>query len=174
MLGRLWSRCLSVWIGNFQRIFTWSFLTTFFWSCPPVFIVLQVVFSTYGPVYYFSHIAMSLSVLNPCELTAATGDMCHGFWMLFAQPAFQILHSVVDLVCHCPGIEGLLLSCHDQSLSLSSSGNSSSCISSSGNSSSSCINSSGNNSSSNICISGSGNSSSGSSSSSQWRILRGG
>ena len=94
--------------------------------------------------------------------------------MLFAQPAFQILHSVVDLVCHCPGIEGLLLSCHDQSLSLSSSGNSSGCISSSGNSSSSCINSSGNNSSSNICISGSGNSSSGSSSSSQWRILRGG
>ena len=22
----------------------------------------------------------------------------------------------VDLVCHCPGVEGLLLSCHDQSL----------------------------------------------------------
>ena len=34
--------------------------------------------------------------------------------------ASRILHSVVDLVCHCPGAEGLLLSCHDQSLGVSS------------------------------------------------------
>ena len=59
---------------------------------------------------------MSLSVLGPCEFAAATGDMCHGFCMLFAQPASWILHSVVDLACHCPGVEGLLLSCNDQSL----------------------------------------------------------
>ena len=45
---------------------------------------------------------MSLSVLSSCELGAAAEDMCHGLCMLLAQPAFWILHSVVDLVCHCP------------------------------------------------------------------------
>ena len=63
---------------------------------------------------------MSLSLLGLCELAAATGDLCHGFCMLFAQPASWILDNVVDLVCHCPGVEGLLLSCHDQSLSVCS------------------------------------------------------
>ena len=59
---------------------------------------------------------VSLSVLDPCELVAATGDMCYGFCMLFAQPEFWILHRVVDIVYHCLSVEGLLLSCHDQSL----------------------------------------------------------
>ena len=59
---------------------------------------------------------MSFSVFGPCELAAATDDMCHRFCMLLAQPASGILHNLVDLVCHCTGVEGLLLSCHDQSL----------------------------------------------------------
>ena len=59
---------------------------------------------------------MSLSVLGPCELAAAAGDMCHGFFMLFVQPASWILNSVVHLVYHGPGVEGLLLSWHYQSL----------------------------------------------------------
>ena len=63
---------------------------------------------------------MSLSALGPCELAATAGDMCHGFCMLLAQPASWILHSVVDLVCHCPGVEGLLLSRHDQSFGVCS------------------------------------------------------
>ena len=41
---------------------------------------------------------MSFSVLGPCELAATTDDMCHGFCMLFAQPASWILHSVVVIV----------------------------------------------------------------------------
>ena len=88
----------------------------FFWFYSPVFTVLKIVLSTYCPVYYWGHTVVSLSVFNPCELATAAGDMCHGFCMLFAQPASWILHSVVDRVCHCPGVEGLLLSCHDQSL----------------------------------------------------------
>ena len=59
---------------------------------------------------------MPLHVLGPCKLAAAAGDMSSGFCMLFAQPESGILHSVVELVCHCPGVEGLLLNCHDQSL----------------------------------------------------------
>ena len=41
MSGRLWSKCLSVWMGKSQRILAWSFLTTFFWFYPPVFTVLK-------------------------------------------------------------------------------------------------------------------------------------
>ena len=63
---------------------------------------------------------MSFRVLDPCDLAAAAGDMSHGLCMLLAQLASGILHSVVDLVCHCPGVEGLLLSCHDQSLGVCS------------------------------------------------------
>ena len=76
----------------------------------------EVVISTYGPVYYSSHIVASFSVLGSCKLDAAADDMCYGLCMLLAQPASGILHSVVDFVCHCPGVEGLFLSCHDQSL----------------------------------------------------------
>ena len=47
-------------------------------------------------------------------------DMCHGFCMLLAQPASGILHSAVDLVCHCLGVESLLLSCHEQSFGVCS------------------------------------------------------
>ena len=46
--------------------------------------------------------------------------MSHGVCMLLAQPASGILHSVVDLVCHCSGVEGLLLRGHDQSLGVCS------------------------------------------------------
>ena len=88
----------------------------FFWFCPPVFTVLNIVLSTYSPVSYWSHIVVSLSLLDPCELVAAIGDMCYGFCMLFAQTEFCILHSVVDIVYHCLSVEGLLLSWHDQSL----------------------------------------------------------
>ena len=82
--------------------------------------MLKVVLRTYGFVYYRPHIVVSLSVLGPCELAAATDDMCHRFCMLLAQPASGILHNLVDLVCHCTGVEGLLLSCHDQSLGVRS------------------------------------------------------
>ena len=67
-------------------------------------------------LYIIEATLLSFSVLGPYKLAATTGDMCHGFCTLFAQPASWILHSVVDLVCHCPGVESLLLSCHDQSL----------------------------------------------------------
>ena len=63
---------------------------------------------------------MSLSLINPSELAAAADDMCHGLCMLLAKPVSGILHSVIDLVCHCPGVEGQLLSCHDQSLGVCS------------------------------------------------------
>ena len=63
---------------------------------------------------------MSLHVLDLCELAAAAGDMSHGLCMMLAQLASGILHSVVDLVCHCPGVEGLLLSRHDQSFGVCS------------------------------------------------------
>ena len=116
MSGRLWSRCLLVWVGKSQRILAWSFLTTFFWSYPPVFTVLKILLRTYDPVYYWGHIVVSFSEFGPCELAATAGDKCHSFCMLLAQPASGILHSVVDLVCHCPGVKGLLLSYHDQSL----------------------------------------------------------
>ena len=59
---------------------------------------------------------MSLNLLDPCELVAAIGDMCYGFCMLLAQTEFCILHSVVDIVYHCSGVEDLLLSWHDHSL----------------------------------------------------------
>ena len=59
---------------------------------------------------------MSLSVSGPCKLAAAADDdMRHGLCMLLAQPASGIFYSVVDLVFHCPGVKGPLLSCHDQS-----------------------------------------------------------
>ena len=58
--------------------------------------------------------------LYTIELAAAAGDMSHGLCVLLAQPASGILHSVVDLVCHCSGVEGLLLRGHDQSLGVCS------------------------------------------------------
>ena len=63
---------------------------------------------------------MSLSVLGSCELAAAAEDMCHSFCMLLAQPASGIFHSVVNLVCHCLGVESLFLSCHEQSFGVRS------------------------------------------------------
>ena len=59
---------------------------------------------------------MSFNVLGPCELAAAADEIGHGFCVFFAQPASEILNTLVDLVGHCPGVEGLLLSCHEQSL----------------------------------------------------------
>ena len=47
----------------------------FFWFYPPVLTVLKVVLSTYGPIYYWGHIVVSLSVLGPCELSAVTDDI---------------------------------------------------------------------------------------------------
>ena len=84
----------------------------FFWFYSPVFTVIKVVLSIYSPVYYQGFIVVPLSVLSPCELAAAT-DMCHGLCTLLTQPESRILHSVVDFVSHCPGVEGLLLHCHD-------------------------------------------------------------
>ena len=63
---------------------------------------------------------MSLSVIGSCELVASAGDMRHNLCMLLAQPVFGILHSVVNLVYQCPGVEDLLLSCYDQSLGVRS------------------------------------------------------
>ena len=63
---------------------------------------------------------MSLSAIISCKLAAAVGDMFPGLCMLLAQPTYRILHSVVDSVCHCTGVESLLLSCHDQNLSVRS------------------------------------------------------
>ena len=82
----------------------------FFWFHSPVFAVIKILLGKYGSVYYSGNIVMSLSVLGFCELAAVADYMCQGFCMLFAQPASWILHSVVDLVCHCPGVESLLLS----------------------------------------------------------------
>ena len=105
MSGRLWSRCLSVWMGKSQRILAWSLLTTFFRFYSPVFTVLKIVLSTYGLVYYWVHTVVSFSLFGFCKLAAAAGNMYHGFCMLFAQPASWILHSVVDLVWHWPAVE---------------------------------------------------------------------
>ena len=91
-----------------------------FWFNPAVFNVLKVVLNTHSPVYYWGHLVVSLSVLSPCDLAAAADDMCHGLCMLNAQAASEILHSVVDLVCHCPEAESLLLNYHDQSLGVCS------------------------------------------------------
>ena len=63
---------------------------------------------------------MSIIVLSPCELAAAADVMCHGLYVVLAQPASRILHSVIDLVCHCSSAEGLLMSSHDQSLGVRS------------------------------------------------------
>ena len=71
-------------------------------------------------LYTFEATLLSFSVIGPCELAAAADDMRHGLCMLLAQPTFGMLHSVVDLVCHWPGVEGLLLSSHDQSLDVRS------------------------------------------------------
>ena len=59
---------------------------------------------------------MSLSMLGPGELAATADNMGHSLCMWLAQPASGILHSVVNIVCNCPGVKSLLLSCHDQSL----------------------------------------------------------
>ena len=103
---------ILVWIRKFQRILEWSFLTT-------------LSGFTYQYLLRLAHIALytieasllslNVNVLGSCELAAVADGMCHGFCMLFAQPASGILHSVVDLICHCPGVEKVHLSCHDQS-----------------------------------------------------------
>ena len=85
----------------------------FFWFCSPVFTVLKDYSAHMSPVYYWGHLVVSLSGLGSCEFAAVADDMCHCLCKLLAQPASGILHSVVDLVCHCPGVEDLLLSCHD-------------------------------------------------------------
>ena len=59
---------------------------------------------------------MFFSGLGSCKFAAAADDMCHCLCMLVAQPESGILRSVVDLLCHCSGVEGLFFSCHDQSL----------------------------------------------------------
>ena len=87
-----------------------------FWFHPPV----SRSHSAHIALYTIEAKLLSLSVVGPCELSAAADDMRHGLCMLVAQRASGVLHSVVDLVCHCPGVEGLLLSCHDQSLDVHS------------------------------------------------------
>ena len=67
-------------------------------------------------ILYTFEATLFFSVIGPCELAAAADDMRHGLCMSFAQPTFGIMHSVVDHVCHCPGVEGQLLSSHDQSI----------------------------------------------------------
>ena len=106
MSGQKWNWCLSVWIGKSQRILAWSFLTTFSGSTHQSLLCSRL---------YSAHMVLSLSVLGSRELAEATDNMCRGLYMLLAHPASGILHSVVDLVCYCLGVEGLLLSCHNQS-----------------------------------------------------------
>ena len=64
---------------------------------------------------------LRLCVLSFCKLAADAADMRHSLFMLLEQLAFGIMQSVVDPVCHCHGVESLLLSCHDQSLGVCSS-----------------------------------------------------
>ena len=59
---------------------------------------------------------MSLSVLGHRKLAAAADDKCLLRLLNVAcTTCVWYLHSVVDFVCHCPGMEDMLLSCHDQS-----------------------------------------------------------
>ena len=105
MSGRLWSRCLSVWMGKSQRILAWSFLTTFSGSTHQS-LLCSISYSAHMALYIIEATLLCLWVYS------VLGSL--------VQPAFWILHSVVDLVCHCDGVEGLLLSCHDQSLGVRS------------------------------------------------------
>ena len=57
----------------------------------------------------------------PEDLGVIVSDnMYHGLCMLLTQPASGILHSVVDLMCQGPGVEGQLLSSNDQILGVCS------------------------------------------------------
>ena len=105
MPGRLWSRCLSVWMGKSQRILTWLFLTTFSGSTHQSLLCARLC-SAHITLHTIEATLLCFSVLGPCKLDVFAVDMCHGFCILFAQPASWILHSVVDLVCHYPGVEG--------------------------------------------------------------------
>ena len=110
--------CRSAW-GSPRR--SWSDRSwLFFLVLPTSLCCSQCCTCTYSPVYYWGHIVVSFFAHSPCKLAAATDDMCHSLCMLLTLPASGILHSVVDLVCHCPGVEGLLLSCHDKILDVCS------------------------------------------------------
>ena len=65
-----------------------------FWFYPPVFTVLNVLLITYGPVYYWGHIAVSLSVLALTSLLQPLMICTHGLCISLAQPASEILHSI--------------------------------------------------------------------------------
>ena len=106
MSGRLWSKCLSVCMEKSQIILAWSFVTTLSGSTHQ-HLLSSRFYSAYMALYTIKATLLCLSV---------AGDVCQGFCLLFAQPASWVLHSVVDIVLHCPGVHGLLLSCHDQSL----------------------------------------------------------
>ena len=49
-------------------------------------------------------------------LKVAIDDDDEGLCMLLAKPAYRILHSMVDIACHCTSVKDLLLSCHNKSL----------------------------------------------------------
>ena len=59
---------------------------------------------------------MSFSAVSSCKIAAAAEDMGLTLFMSLAQSASGIMHSVRNLVFYCPGVKGLLLSCHNKSL----------------------------------------------------------
>ena len=64
----------------------------------------------YWHVYYLGHIVVSLSVLGLCELAAAAPLSLHVAYTTFIWDLAQCGRSRVPL----PGVEGWLLSCHNQ------------------------------------------------------------
>ena len=63
---------------------------------------------------------MSRSVPGLRKLAAAADDIFRCLCMLLAQQASGVYHSVVGLICHCHGVDGLFLSCYDKSLGVCS------------------------------------------------------
>ena len=104
---------VSIWMGKTQRILAWLFLLTFsglahqslLWS--RLYSEHMTLLTIKATLLCLSVYSAPVRLLQPLMICATVS-------------ASRILHSVVDLVCHCPGAEGLLLSCHDQSLGVSS------------------------------------------------------
>ena len=105
-------------MGKSQRILAWSFLTTFSGStyqsllCSRSYSAHIALYIIEATLLCLSVYSVPASLLQPLVICATVSACClHNLHL-----GSWILHSVVDLVCHCPGVEELLLSCHDQRL----------------------------------------------------------
>ena len=73
---------------NPQTILTRSFWTTLSGSTRQSLLcskLYSITYVTYGLVYCWGHIVVSLSALSLCELADTADDICHGLCMLLAQ-----------------------------------------------------------------------------------------